>query len=181
MLLDASKSSLLLVDVQGRLLPVMLEPEQVISRSSILLKAAEELDLPLTISEQYPKGLGRTVPTLRVNRATAFEKLSFSCWRDAAMKDHFIKLHEGGRPLVIVAGIEAHVCVLQTCVDLAQAGFGVFAVADAMSSRDGASVDLALSRMRDNGVQVATTEMVVFELLAKAGTEQFRALSPLIR
>jgi nicotinamidase-related amidase len=181
MLLKASHSSLLIVDVQTRLLPAIQEPDRIVSQSSILLKAAELLKIPVTVSEQYPKGLGHTVPELVTNSATIFEKLTFSCWRDAAMKDHFIKLHEGGRPQVIVAGIEAHVCVLQSCIDLHNAGFGVFAVADAMSSRKPSSAELAFHRMRGAGIQVVNTEMVIFELLEKAGTAEFKTLSALIK
>ncbi len=181
MLLDASKASLLVIDIQERLLPAMAEPEQVVAKTSILMTAARELGLPVTVSEQYPKGLGRSVPQLAANDATVFEKLSFSCWRDEAMKHHFIKLHEGGRPLVVVAGIEAHVCVLQTCIDLSAAGFGVFAVSDAMSSRKLHSATLAFERMRAFGVEVVNTEMALFELLEKAGTPQFKALSALIK
>jgi nicotinamidase-related amidase len=181
MLLEAAKSSLLLVDIQQRLLSAMASPEQVVAQSSILLKAARELSLPVTISEQYPKGLGHTVPELLGNDAVVMQKLSFSCWRDDGLKAHFINLHETGRPLVIVAGIEAHVCVLQTCIDLANAGFGVFAVTDAMSSRKTESAELAFNRMRDSGVEVMNTEMVVFELLERAGTAAFKVLSALIR
>ena len=181
MLISAAKSSLLLIDIQDRLLPAMSNPNQVIAKSQILLQAAQTLNLPVTISEQYPKGLGHTVAALQTNTATTFEKLSFSCWRDDSLKSHFINLHETGRPLVIIAGIEAHVCVLQTAIDLANAGFGVFAVADAMSSRKPESAALAFDRMRANDVQVVNTEMVVFELLEKAGTAEFKALSSLIK
>jgi nicotinamidase-related amidase len=181
MLLDAAKSSLLIVDVQERLLPAMAEPAQILARTGILLKAAAALDVPVAISEQYPKGLGRTVPELADPRAVVFEKLTFSCWRDSAMKAHFINLHDSGRPLVIVAGIEAHVCVLQSCIDLANAGFGVFAVADAISARKAASADLAFARLRENGVHVINTEMAVFELMERAGTTVFKELSGLIR
>jgi nicotinamidase-related amidase len=181
MLLDAAKSSLLIVDVQDRLLPAMVEPDRVVARTQILLKTAELLQIPVTLSEQYPKGLGHTVPELATNRATTFEKLSFSCWRDAEMKARFITLHEGGRPLIVVAGIEAHVCVQQSCIDLYNAGFGVFAVADAMSSRKSTSADLAFHRMRGCGIQVVNTEMAVFELLEKAGTAEFKTLSALIK
>ena len=139
MLLDPLQSTILIVDVQTRLLPAMQEPQRVLARSSILLKVAETLQIPVTVSEQYSKGLGRTVPELANNTATVFEKITFSCWRDAAMRKHFMQIHDGGRPLVIVAGIEAHVCVLQTCIDLYASGFGVFAVSDAMSSRDPSS------------------------------------------
>lgn len=181
MLLDASKASLLLVDIQERLLPAMSAPEQVVSKSQILLQAAKSLGLPVTISEQYPKGLGHTVAALQSNDAVTFEKLTFSCWRNEAMKNHFINLHEKGRPLVIVAGIEAHVCVLQSCIDMANAGFGIFAVADAMSSRKTESATLAFERMRAAGVEVVNTEMVVFELLERAGTPEFKTLSGLIK
>jgi nicotinamidase-related amidase len=181
MLLSANHSSLLLVDIQDRLLPAMAVADQVVAKSAILLKAARELALPITVSEQYPKGLGHTVADLQDNDAMVMEKLHFSCWRDEAMRAHFIKLHDGGRPQVIVAGIEAHVCVLQTCIDMAMAGFGVFAVADAMSSRKPESVELAIQRMRAADVQVVNTEMVVFELLEKAGTAEFKGLSGLIR
>jgi nicotinamidase-related amidase len=181
MLLEASKSSLLLVDIQARLLPAMAEGAQVVAKSSILLKAAAELGVPVTFSEQYSKGLGHTVPELSVNSANVFEKLSFSCWRDEGLRRHFINFHENGRPLVVVAGIEAHVCVLQTCIDLVNAGFGVFAVTDAMSSRMPQSAELAFSRMRHAGVETVNTEMVVFELLEKAGTAEFKTLSTLIK
>lgn len=181
MLLDATKASLLLIDIQDRLLPAMAAPDQVVAKSQILLKAAQTLNLPVTISEQYPKGLGHTVLALKSNAAKTFEKLSFSCWRDETLKEHLISLHESSRPLVVVAGIEAHVCVLQTCIDMANAGFGVFAVADAMSSRKVESATLAFERMRAAGVEVVNTEMAVFELLGKAGTAEFKTLSGLIR
>ena len=181
MLLEASKSSLLIVDVQTRLLPAMAEPERIVSRCQILLKAAEALEIPVTISEQYPKGLGHTVPELLSPSAKVCEKLSFSCWRDAEMRKHLIELHEHDRPLIIVAGIEAHVCVLQSCIDLYNAGFGVFAVADAMGSREVESAALAFERLRSMGIQVINTEMAVFELMEKAGTPMFKTLSAFIK
>jgi nicotinamidase-related amidase len=181
MLLDAAKSSLLVIDMQERLLPAMAEGARVLAKTKILLTAALELGLPATMSEQYPKGLGHTVPELASNEAKVFEKLSFSCWRDDEIRRHFITLHEGGRPQVVVAGIEAHVCALQTCVDMAQAGFAVYAVADAMSSRTPESAALALQRLAHDGVEIVNTEMALFELLGRAGTPQFKSLSGLIK
>lgn len=183
MLIDRQKSTLLLVDVQERLLPAMASPADVESRCAILLKAANALGLPVLVSEQYPKGLGHTVAGLKAELGSAMviEKLAFSCWKNPAIKDHMIGHHENNRPLVILAGIEAHVCVLQTAVDLSAAGFAVFAVADAMSSRAPSSHALALDRMRQNGVSVVNTEMVVFELLSQAGTAEFKAVSALVR
>jgi nicotinamidase-related amidase len=181
MLLDAGKSSLLVIDMQERLLPAMAESTRVLAKTSILMTAARELGLPVTMSEQYPNGLGHTVPELQSNEAKVFEKLSFSCWRDQPFRRHFIELHEGGRPLVIVAGIEAHVCVLQTAADMAHAGFGVYVVVDAVSSRAPESAALAQERLRHDGVEIVNTEMVLFELLRQAGTPQFKALSALIK
>ncbi len=181
MLLDASKSSLLIVDIQERLLPAMAEGNSVVARTRVMQAAAQELGLPVTISEQYPKGLGRTVSDIASNDAKVFEKLSFSCWRDEGMRGHFISLHEAGRPQVIIAGIEAHVCVLQTAIDFAQAGFATYVVQDAVASRKQASVELALNRMNASGVSVINTEMAVFELLERAGSPAFKTLSALIR
>ena len=181
MLIDARHATLLIVDIQDRLLPAMHEGTRVIARTQILMKAAEVLALPITISEQYPKGLGKTVPDIASNTATVFEKTTFSCWRDPAMKKHFINHHETDRPLAVIAGIEAHVCVLQTAVDLHAAGFGVFVVADAISSRKQESIDLAHARLRQTDIQIINTEMAIFELLGRAGTPEFKALSALIR
>jgi nicotinamidase-related amidase len=183
MLVDARKATLLLVDMQERLLPAMTGGAEAEARCAILLKAARALEVPVIVSEQYPKGLGRTVPGLgaELGNAPVFEKTAFSCWKDEGLKQHMIVHHEAGRPLVILAGIESHVCVMQTAADLSAAGFGVFAVADAMASRAPASHALAMERMRQHGVAVVNTEMVVFELLGKAGTAEFKALSSLVR
>jgi nicotinamidase-related amidase len=183
MLLDVNKATLLLVDMQERLLPAMTGGDDIAQRCAILVKAAKRLNIPVTASEQYPKGLGHTVPGLKaeIGNAPVFEKIAFSCWRDAALKDHLIGHYERQRPLVLIAGIEAHVCVLQSAIDLAAAGFGVFAVADAMASRTETSKALALERLRGAGVQAVNTEMAVFELLGKAGTAEFKELSSLIR
>ncbi|WP_395689109.1 hydrolase [Aestuariivirga sp.] len=183
MLVEAAKSTLLIVDMQERLLPAMTGGAEVEARCAILLKAARALGVPVTVSEQYPKGLGHTVPGISdgLGADPVFEKLTFSCWRHRPLKDHLIAHHEAGRPLVILAGIEAHVCVLQTAADLSAAGFGVFAVADAMASRAVASHVLALERLRQIGAAVINTEMAVFELLGRAGTAEFKALSALVR
>lgn len=181
MLVDAAHATLLIIDIQERLLPAMEEGNHVVARTKVLIKAAEALLLPITMTEQYPKGLGQTVAQIANPAAQVFEKTSFSCWRDPALKKHFINHHETGRPLVIIAGLEAHVCVLQSAMDLYTAGFGVFVVGDATSSRKQESADLAFERLRQAGIPVINTEMAVFELLGKAGTAEFKALSPLIR
>ncbi len=181
MLIEASKACLLLVDVQERLLPVMHEPERVAENCAVLLQAAEKLDLPIIVSEQYPKGLGPTIPELEHRGAMIFDKLAFSVWRSENLKSHFTKMEESGFKHVVIGGIEAHVCVLQSALDLRRAGFEVFVVADAVSSRSEESVDLALVRMRAQGVHVINVEMAIFELAGKAGTPEFKALSALIK
>lgn len=169
--------------MQERLLSAMNEADVAQKQCSILLKAAKTMEMPIVASEQYPKGLAYTTPSLKheIGNAPVFEKYAFSCWRDDALKNHLIARHEAGRPQAIVAGIEAHVCVLQTAIDLADAGFGVFAVADAIASRAPSSVTLAVERMRQAEVRIVNTEMVVFELLGRAGTPEFKTLSALIR
>lgn len=181
MLLDRGKASLLIVDVQEKLLPAMESGNDVVGRCAILMQAAQRLDIPITISEQYPKGLGHTVPGLASNSAAVFEKMSFSCWRDEALKKHFIKLHDQGRPQVVIGGIEAHVCVAQTAIDMAQMGFAVYVAADAVASRKAESKALTLARFGHAGVQVINAEMAVFELLGEAGTPEFKELSKLIK
>lgn len=183
MLIEARKSFLLMVDMQERLLPAMDGAQAAERGCALLLKAARTMDLPILASEQYPKGLGPTVPTLReeLGNAPIFEKIEFSCWRNGALRAEMIRLHEGGRPQAILAGIESHVCLLQTALDLTQAGFSVFAVADAMASRRPQSVALAQGRMAQAGVAVINAEMAIFELLGRAGTAEFKALSGLVR
>ena len=180
MLVDRARSQLLIVDVQERLLPAMAEAEQVLRACSLLMTAAARLDVPITVSEQYPKGLGPTVPALAnlVAENRVLAKVDFSCAADPAIRD---RLDTEGRDQLVVAGIEAHVCVLMTAMELIDAGREVFVVADAVSSRRQSSADLALDRLRAAGVSVVTTEMVLFEWLRRAGTEEFKEISRLIK
>ena len=182
MLLNADSSHLLIIDVQTRLLPVMAAPERVSARCNILLAAADELDIPVTISEQYPKGLGPTDAALKLcGHHKILEKTAFSCLRDEAIAERLNRMREDGRHQIVIGGIESHVCVLQTAADLTDAGFEVFVVADAVSSRKKGSVKLALARLRDEGVRIVNTEMALFEWLKRAGTNQFKTLSGLIK
>jgi len=166
--------------MQERLLPAMAAAERALKQAIILTKAARMSDLPITVSEQYPKGLGHTVAPLKgeIGNTPVHEKMEFSCWKNAALRE---RITPQGREQVIVAGIEAHVCVLQSAMDLKAAGFEVYAVTDAMSSRIENSHDAAITRMRQSGISIVTTEMVVFEMLGAAGTPEFKQLSGLIR
>lgn len=176
MLMTAESSSLLIVDVQEKLCPVMDDPRIVLHNCGRLMKGAARLGVPVTVSEQYPKGLGPTMVDLRELTVSEnfLEKTTFSC---AAAANIAGRLKEIGRPKVIVAGIEAHVCVCQTALGLKEHGYEVFVVADACSSRRTADRDLAYDRMRAAGVHVVPTESVLFEWVGDAAHEAFREVS----
>ena len=184
MLLHAARSILLIVDVQERLAPAMHDRDGTVRNCGILIKAAKELGVPIVMSEQYPKGLGPTVPELRelLSEGSILPKMSFSCAGEPALKD---RLTDEDRPQIVVAGMEAHVCVLQSALDLqgpaSEAGGGAFVVADATDSRRPESKAVALDRFRHAGVTVVTTEMVVFEWMKTAENPVFKAVHRLVR
>lgn len=180
MLIDPNTSSLLVIDVQARLLPKMAAARDVVDNVTVLLKAAARLDIPVLVSEQYRKGLGTTVAELQplLPGGNVIEKLAFSCLGENAFAT---RLRDLGRAQAVVAGIEAHVCVLQTAEQLLENGVRVFVVADATSSRVPASHARALERLQAAGAVIVTTEMVVFEWLRRAGTPEFKEISALIK
>ncbi|MGE0660745.1 MAG: hydrolase [Reyranellaceae bacterium] len=181
MLLDSRHSVLLLVDLQEKLIPVMHEPAPVIANSLILLTAAGRLGVPTIVTEQYPQGLGPTVPAIASrlqSREAVYAKLTFSAAADPAT---MARLRQSRRTQVVIAGLEAHVCVMQTAIGLVQAGYQAFVVADATTSRRPQSAELGLERLRQNGVSIMTTEMALFEWMGRAGTDEFREISRLIR
>jgi nicotinamidase-related amidase len=178
MLLERVKSLLLLVDMQERLVPFMAGAAEVTANCGILLRAAQELGVPVLASEQYPKGLGRTIPALVDLVPHRLEKLEFSAYANKAIKD---ELTRAGQPQIVLAGVEAHVCVLQTALELVAAGYQVFVAADAVASRRPESREAALHRLRHAGAVVITVEMALFEWLRSAEAAEFRALSKLIR
>lgn len=180
MMLSPERSVLVVVDVQERLAPAVHGCDTVVHNVRTLLHAARELRIPTLASEQYPKGLGRTVPALRefLPDSAVVEKIHFSsCGEPGFMQ----RLDAFGRDQIVLTGMEAHVCVLQTALGLREMGRTVFIVADGTSSRTAANAEFGLQRMRDNGVEAVTTEMVVFEWLQKAGTPTFKTLSALIK
>lgn len=180
MLIEASESVLLIVDVQDRLAPAVAGAEGVIAQCSRLVEAAHRLAIPVVVSEQYPKGLGGTVAPLaeKLQPASVISKTAFASSREGNIEQ---ALAASGRRTIVVCGMEAHVCVLQTALDLLSKGFVSAVVADACGSRNPEHKALALERMRANGVEIVVAEMVLFEWLGCAGTPEFKALSPLIR
>jgi len=183
MLARASDSVLVLIDIQERLSAAMdaAALQAVAKNAGILLQAAARLDIPVLATEQYPKGLGPTIAPVAVllpETARRFEKTSFSCGGD----DSFLHALEAeGRPQAVLVGMESHVCVLQSALDLRQAGREVFVVADACSSRNPANHANAMDRMRAAGVVITNTESVAFEWLRNARHTSFKALSALLR
>ena len=180
MLISRERSLLLIVDIQEKLAPAIDQGAAAIINNQRLISAAQQLVVPVFVSEQYVKGLGASVSAIKDVAVNAhfFEKIHFSCTRQPGVLE---KLKATGRPQVILTGMETHVCVLQTAMGLREAGFDVFLVANAASSRTPESRTLAIARMRDCGVHIVTTEMVVFEWLEQACTDDFRALLPLIK
>lgn len=183
MMLEQARSQLLIVDMQERLVPAMARPEQVEARCLLLAEAAQRLGVPVLFSQQYPKGLGSTLPSLlaAVREPVMHDKLSFSCAREPALRDLIDVRRAAGRDQLVIAGVEAHVCVLQTVLDLIGPDLSVFIAADAVSSRIDEDRDRALARAAAHGAEVVTTEMVVFEWLERAGTDEFRAVSKLVK
>jgi len=173
MLLKRQHSLLLIVDLQTRLLPAIHGVEQVVENCTWLIQVARELAVPTLMLEQYPQGLGHTHPDVRalVDEDQVLEKVHFS---GAASEGCLARIEALQRRQVVVAGTEAHVCVLQTALGLLEAGFEVYLVADAVSSRRVADAKLAISRMRAAGIGVLSREMVAFEWLGQAGTDEFR-------
>jgi len=180
MLLSPERSVLVVVDVQERLAPAVHAADRVIRNVGILLDSAKRLAIPVLASEQYPRGLGVTVPAVRerLSDDAVVEKIHFSSTGEPGFMQ---RLDAFGRDQIVLTGMEAHVCVLQTALGLRAMGRKVYIVADATSSRTPGNAELGIERMRENGVEIVTTEMVVFEWLQRAGTPEFKALSALIK
>ncbi len=176
MLLNKDDSLLLLVDVQQKLIPFVLNHEQLMARCEWLLKLAKKLGVPVLASEQYPKGLGSMSEALRSYYSTenCIEKIHFSCMQQP---EYVLRLNKLNKSQLIIIGMEAHVCVLQTAMEMKGAGYDVFIVVDAVSSRSELDMKYALKRMKQEGVHLITAEMVFFEWIRVAGTPEFKALS----
>jgi len=181
-ILSAENSLLVLVDIQAKLLAVMPEAEakRMMASAGTLLEAAGLLTIPVLLTEQYPKGLGATDVGI-VNKlpvaTPVFEKTGFSC---CAAEGFDVALANSGRKQVILAGLEAHVCVLQTALELLNNGYQVYVVEDAVSSRKAEHKVVALQRMQQQGITVVNYESVLFEWLRDAVHPDFRRISSLL-
>ncbi len=174
MLLDAKRSTLLVIDVQEKLLPHIDDGANVLAHAGWLVRVAVRLGVPVLATEQYPRGIGSTHPDLRaLLPAPPREKLHFSCVAAGCLADDA----DFARPQIVLCGIETHVCVLQTALELRAAGRDVFVVEEAVGSRRASDKALALARMRQHGVQIVSREMAAFEWLHESGTPLFKEVS----
>ena len=177
-LLEQKSAVLLVIDVQERINTVMTDQSHM-PRIEVLIEACRVLDVPVIGSEQYPKGLGATVePLAGLLGETPAAKDTFSCARDTALRE---EIAATGRSQVIVTGIETHVCVLSTAIDLVEAGYRVHVPHDAVNSRRAADKFWALERMQQSGAAITATESALFELLERCDSDEFKTVAKLVK
>jgi nicotinamidase-related amidase len=172
-----SASTLVLVDLQAALMPAIDGGESVIARCKVLAEAARLLEIPVFGTEQNPEGLGATVAPIAPLLDRVFPKLSF----DATADSELVPAMGSARRSVVIAGCEAHVCLMQTALGLRRLGFAVSAAADAIGSRHAADRAVALDRLARAGVEIVTSEMAVFEWLARSDHPRFKEILALVR
>lgn len=179
-LADAENMALVVVDIQERFAPAVTGFEEIVKNSVTLIKGFQVFGVPILVTEQYPKGLGKTVPEVAesLENSPVIEKLTFSCAQEQAF---FARLSDLKAQKVVVCGIEAHVCMHQTVHDLLHNGYQVFVPVDATGSRAPHNKQIALARMKQAGAILTSTEMILFEMAFEAGTESFKRIQKLVK
>jgi len=170
----------LIIDIQERLVPVMWEKEVLLKNCQVLIQGLSELEIPLLVTQQYSKGLGETIPEIKsvISDFSFIEKRNFSCCDELVVIE---KLKELDAKNIIICGIESHVCVLQTAVDLKEAGFNPIVVMDCVSSRSKESIETAKERFRFEGIMMTSYESILFELARSSASPEFKAISRLVK
>jgi nicotinamidase-related amidase len=176
--MSPADTGLLVIDVQEKLVPKIHHADALVRNIAFLIDGAKLLGLPVQATEQYPKGLGPTVPELAAKLPERPDKVAFSCCAIPGVTEN---LHRGARPKVVLAGIETHVCVLQTALDLLAHDFRVYVPVDAVGSRSPLDHDMALRRLEREGAVLTTAETCVFEWTGGADHPQFKAVSRLVQ
>ncbi len=178
--LSIQDSVLIIVDMQERIIPKISDKHTIIGNAITLIKSAEILNIPIIVTEQYPKGLGHTIPEIKelIVPWQPIDKICFSCFGSSNFSR---KLKELKRDNLILCGIESHVCITQTALDGLKSGHSVFFVKDAISSRTENNKETGFERMAQAGAIPVSTEMAVFELLREAGTDKFKQIASMIR
>lgn len=176
-------TALIIIDIQEKLIKPMKYGEQVLNNISLMVEAARNLALPVVVTEQYPKGLGKTLPPFPVSIPdfSPIEKMTFSCCGSEVFISRIEKLIQAGRDNFIVSGMETHICVLQTVLDLLGKGYRVHVPDDAVCSRRKQNWLRALSMMDKAGATVSCTETIIFQLYGRAGTPEFKEISKLLK
>jgi nicotinamidase-related amidase len=179
-MLSRTAAVLILIDVQGNLAQTMIDKEKTFSNSVKLIRGFRALNLPMMISEQIPEKLGPTIPQLaqELGEVKPIAKESFSCWAEPAFRDHLESLT---RRHVVLTGIECHVCVYQTALDLMANGYTVHLVADAVSSRTTENREVGIQAIKSAGAQITSTEMVLFELLRTAADPKAKEIFKIVK
>src|SRR6185369_5945928 len=175
--LQAENCTLVVIGIQQKLLPPIFNKEQLVRNTSLLVRLARILDIPVLVTTQYAKGLGETVPEILslVGDTKPIDKIEFSCFG----KDSFCsaaKSVPGNRNTMLLCGMETHICVMQTALGALEQGYLVHVASDAVGSRAEWNWKIGLERMRDAGCVISSTEMMMYELLRKSGTEAFKEL-----
>ncbi len=178
--LSIQDSVLVVVDMQERIIPKIFDSRTVVGNAITLIKSAEILNIPIVVTEQYPKGLGPTIPKIKdlITPWQPIEKICFSCFENS---DFSRKLKELKRDNIILCGIESHVCITQTALNGLKLNYSVFFVKDAISSRTENNRETGFERMAQAGAIPVSTEMAMFELLREAGTDKFKQMVSMIR
>ena len=170
----------LIVDIQERLFPAMWEKETLLKNTLTLINGLKELKLPLQVTQQYSKGLGETLQEIKsvISDFSFIEKRDFSCCDETVFMENLKKTEAKN---IIICGIESHVCVLQTAVDLKEAGFNPIVVVDCISSRSKESIEIAKERFRFEGILMTSCESILFELTRSSTAPEFKAISNLVK
>lgn len=179
-MLLADKCALVVIDIQGKLSQLMYRKEALFQNARKLIQGARILDIPIIVTEQYPKGLGPTIPEIAelFPSFNPLPKVSFSCCGDEGFSK---ELRAVNRSQILVCGIETHVCVYQTTVDLLAARYHVEVIADVVSSRSAEDREIGLQRMREEGASLSSVEMVLFELMKVAEGPKFKEVSKVVK
>lgn len=178
--MNLEQTAVVLIDVQGKLATIMNDSEHTVNNIEKLIKGSKVLDLPVLWLEQYPKGLGPTVPSIaeQLSNQNPIEKMTFSAWKTDEFKNALIALN---RKNILICGIEAHICVYQTAKDLKNAGFNVEVVTDAIDSRIEANKNIAIQRLTQENISLTSVEMALFELVEVASGDRFKQISKIVK
>ncbi len=180
MRVSAENTMALVIDYQEKLIPVIYNNDDIVKNSALLIKGLNELEVPIVVSQQYTKGLGATIEpiALALGEFVPFDKMSFSLWGTEEIRE---AIKSANRKNVVVCGVEAHICVLQTVIDLVENGYNVFVVEDCIGSRKPNDKKFSCKRAVREGAFLTTYEAILYELTTGAGTPHFKAISKLTK